>query len=129
MNTRPNAMQRKPLRAIALALTYPALQQLPTAQWDAALARARATEFDLIERIGLLLVMAVVAYLLRWEAQQALELSPPIRYLAQFFAAVLLIVPAAAPFYLRRTRRGLDHELERRDFDARFASPQRSRHD
>lgn len=128
MNARPNAMERKPLRAIALALAYPALQQLPIVQWDAALARARATEFDLLERTGLLLVIAVVAYLLRFDAQQTVELAPPIRYLAQFFAAALLIVPAAAPFYLRRTRRGLDHELKRR-LGTQFVSLQRSRHD
>ena len=128
MNAEPNAMERKPLRTMLLALAYPALQRLPPAQWDAALARARATEFDLIERIGMLLVMAVVAYLLRFEAQQTVELAPPIRYLAQFFAAALLIVPAAGPFFLRRTRRGLDHELERR-LGARFASLPRYRHD
>jgi hypothetical protein len=128
MNAEPNAMERKPLKTMLIALAYPALQRLPSAQWEAALARARATEFDLVERIGMLLVMAVVAYLLRFEAQQTVELALPIRYLAQFSAAALLIVPAAAPFFLRRTRRGLDHELECR-LGARFASLPRSSHD
>lgn len=122
-------MERKPFRTMALALAYPALRRLPFAQWSDALGQARKTEFDLIERIGILAAVAVVAYLLRLEAQQAATLSLPMRYLAQFLAAALLIIPAVGPFYLRRTRRGLDQELERRRLDTRFGPLHRSSHD
>lgn len=127
MNAR--TMERQALKTMALALAYPELRRLPLAQWNEALKLARKTEFDLIERVGILAAIAAVAYLLRQEAQQAAALSLPVRYLAQFLAATLLIVPAVGPFYLRRTRRGLDHELERRRLDARFGPLQRSSHD
>ena len=122
-------MERKALKTMALALAYPALQRLPLAQWSEALGQARKTEFDRIEQIGILAAVAVVAYLLRLETQQAAALSLPMRYLTQFLAAALLLIAAAGPFYLRRTRRGLELELERQHLSDRFTSLLRNHHD
>lgn len=52
--------------------------------------------------------VAFVAYLLGFDAEQALALSPPLRYLIQFVAALPLLVLVVGPVYLRRARRGLD---------------------
>lgn len=107
-------MSGKDLKRIALLCAYPALRKLPHAEWDQALKQARETNFDGIEWIGVLAGIASVTYLLRVDADYAAGLSLPVRYFTQFLAAVPLLVLVVGPFYLRRTRRGLDQAIERR---------------
>lgn len=107
-------MGGKDLKRIALPCAYPALRQLPRAEWDQALKQARETNFDTIEWIGVLAGIALVTYLLRFDTDQATALSLPVRYFIQFLAAVPLLVLIVGPFYLRCTRRGLDQEIDRR---------------
>lgn len=114
MRTDSTPMSGKDLKRIALLWAYPALRPLPPAEWDEALKQARETNFDMIEWIGVLGGIAFVTYLLRFGADQAAALSLPVRYFIQFLAAVPLLVLVVGPFYLRRTRRGLAREIERR---------------
>jgi len=83
-------------------------------EWDEALARAREMSFDTMEWMGIVVGVVFATYLLRFDADQAAALSLPVRYFIQFLAAVPLLALVVGPFYLRRTRRGLDQEIERR---------------
>lgn len=109
-----NTIGGRKLRAITLLLAYPALRQLPKMEWDDALAQAREINFDIMEWMGFAAGVACATYLLRFEADQTAALTLPARYLIQFLAAVPLLALLVGPFYLRRTRRGLDQEIERR---------------
>jgi hypothetical protein len=114
MRTHSPAAGTKGAKGLALLWAYPALRQLPPAQWSQALKRSRNTNFDAIESIGVLAGIALVTYLLQFDAYQAAALALPVRYLIQFLAAMPLLVLFVGPFYLRRTRRGLDQEIQRR---------------
>ena len=97
-----------------LLVVYPALRQLPHPEWGKALQLARETNLDTIEWTGVLAGITCVTYLLRFDADQAAALTLPAQYLIQFLGAAPLLALALGPFYLRRTRRGLDQEIERR---------------
>lgn len=125
MNTDTTPMGPKDLKRIVLLWAYPALRQLPPAEWDEALKQAGEMNFDTIEWTGLLAGIAFVTYLLRFDADQAAALSLPVRYFIQFLAAVPLLGLVVGPFYLRRTRRGLDQEIERRRHGPGQSDPQR----
>ena len=102
------------LKKIAPLLAYPALRQLPRSEWGEALKRARDTDFDMIEWIGLLAGVAFVTYMLRFDADHAAVPSLPVRYFVQFLVAVSLLVLVVGPFYLRRTRRDLEQQIKHR---------------
>lgn len=114
LRTRSTVMSGKGLRTTAVLFAYPALRQLPPVEWDTALAQARETSFDTMEWIGIVAGVVFATYLLRFDANQAAALTLPARYFIQFLAAVPLLTLVVGPFYLRRTRRGLDQEIERR---------------
>lgn len=103
----------KALKRSALSWAMPHLVKLPPADWPQAVQQARETDFDAVERIGVLAAIALTTYLLRFDVNET-ELSLPIRFVAQFVAAVPLLVLLVGPFYLRCLRRGLDHFIERR---------------
>ena len=105
-------MGGKDLQRIALLCAYPALRQLPRAEWDEALKQARETNFDMSEWIGVLAGIAFVTYLLRFDADQAAALSLPsgISSSSCRRAAFALVV---GPF-ICAARRGLDQEIEHR---------------
>ena len=115
--TSSNALQQfgKVLKRSALAWALPHLVRLPSAEWDEAVRQARETHFDALERIGVLAAVALTTYLLRFDANES-EISLPIRFVAQFVAAIPLLILLAGPFYLRCWRRGLEHVIERRHF-------------
>jgi hypothetical protein len=129
MSTKPITMGDKRLKRIALLWAYPALRKIPSSMWNDALEQAKKNEFDMIERVWILAGMAFVTYLLRFDANQVAELSLPIRYLSQFLAALPLIILSVGPVYLRRMRRGLDREIERRHLAGQFDPLRRSHHD
>src|SRR5665811_659487 len=114
MRTDSTPIGGKDLKRMALPFAYPALRKLPLLEWDEALARAREMSFDTMEWMGIVVGVVFVTYLLRFDADQAAALSLPVRYFIQFLAAVPLLALVVGPFYLRRTRRGLDQEIERR---------------
>ena len=90
-----------------LLWAFPRLADLPASEWERVLVRARDAEFDTLERVAMVAGVTFVAYLLGFDAEQALALSPPLRYLIQFVAALPLLVLVVGPVYLRRARRGL----------------------
>jgi hypothetical protein len=94
-------------------LAYPQLRDLPPDQWEGVLTRARATPFDAIELAGILAGVAFAAFALRSDASEPGSLF--IHYLAQFVLALVMLVVLVGPFYLRRTRRGLDLALAQRN--------------
>jgi hypothetical protein len=102
------------LKKTTRLIAYPALRKLPQMEWDDALARARELGFDTMEWMGIIAGIVFATYLLRFDADQAAALTLPVRYFIQFLCAVPLLALVVGPFYLRRTRRGLDQELERR---------------
>lgn len=89
----------------AQVLLYPALRQIPPALRGPALEAAHSTELDWLERLGLVGAIAVSAYLVEpvgkgWEIRS-------LAVFAQLFLAAPLIGVFAAPWLVRRTRRGL----------------------
>lgn len=101
-------------RRTLVTWALPSIEKLHPKDWDEALNKARATDFDMIEKICIFGSLALVTWLLRDDAEAAQTISLPIQYLAQFLAAVPLLTLLAGPFYLRCLRRGLDYEIERR---------------
>ena len=94
-------------------LAYPQLRDLPADQWEGVLSRARDTAFDAIEWAGILAGIAFAAFALRSGAGEPGSLFT--LYLGQFLLALPLLVVLTGPFFLRRTRRGLDVELAQRN--------------
>lgn len=86
----------------------PRIVELPPREWDSAAKQARNVEFDWLETVWVIGGVAFVTYLLRSDPEQAASISVPMRYLAQFAAAVPLLLIIVGPAYLRRARRGLD---------------------
>lgn len=101
------------MKEFALLFAYPALRQLPSHEWDRALVLARGIDFDTLEWMGIVAGVVLATYLLRFDADQARALTLPVRYLIQVLAAVPLLTLVVGPFYLRRTRRGLDQAIRR----------------
>ncbi len=86
----------------------PRLTELPESTWDEAIQKAQAIDFDVVERMALIFGVVGVTYLLRVDAGAAPTVSLPFIYLVQFVEAAFLLILLVGPFYLRRTRRGLD---------------------
>lgn len=86
----------------------PRIIELPPKDWDSAAKQARNVEFDWIETVWLIGGVAFVTYLLRFDPNEVTSISLPLIYLAQFVAAIPLLLIIVGPAYLRRTRRGLD---------------------
>ena len=93
-------------------LAYPQLRDLPPAQWEHALGRARGTPLDGIELAGIVAGVAFAAFALRPGIGTSLSLL--MLYVEQFVLALPLLAILVGPFFLRRTRRGLDLQLAQR---------------
>jgi hypothetical protein len=83
-------------------LVYPELRQLPAPDRLRALRRARRNSFDALELIGIAAGLIVAMMMARYASTR---LSVGNHGLAVIALAVALV--AVAPFFLRRTRRGL----------------------
>ena len=100
---------------IAMMWLYPRLRELPPEAWESMLSKARDTDFDTAEWVGIVGGVAFVAWLLGVEPS-LLTMHPPfIVHLLRFVLALPLLAAVVGPIYLRRTRRGLDRELARRE--------------
>lgn len=94
---------------------YPRLRALPPEQRAAALAEAQAGEFDVVEWIGMVGGTAAVTGLLRLGGEQLAAHPLPLVYFVQFVLALPALALAVGPFFVRRTRRGIERILARRD--------------
>jgi len=102
------------INRIAMMWLYPRLRELPPEAWESMLSKARDTDFETAEWIGVIGGVAFVAWLLGVEPS-VLAMQPRfIVHLLQFVLALPLLAAVVGPIYLRRTRRGLDRELARR---------------
>lgn len=111
-------------RSLAV-LALPRLDELPAAERDEAAERAREIDFDAWERMGMIAGVAVTAYLLRFDLPAVGTVTPTLRYLLQFIAAVPMLTLLVGPFYLRRARRGLDQIIASR----KLAHAKEARHE
>lgn len=91
---------------------YPRLRELPPEAWDNMLGKARDTEFDVAEWVGIVGAMCLVAWFLD---KPAFAIEPRlVAHIVQFSLALPLLAVVVGPLYLRRNRRGLDRELANR---------------
>ncbi|WP_263769311.1 hypothetical protein [Propionivibrio soli] len=120
MSAKQLTARKDNLKVIVLSWVYPALRQLPLSDWDAALRNAKDTESDSFERWWAIAGLGLITYLLAFDGNQTADSSLPARYLAQFLMAVPLIVVVMGPAHVRRVRRGLNKEIERRRSAERF---------
>jgi hypothetical protein len=98
-----------------LRLMYPDLARVPSSHRARVLRAARATELDTSERIGIAGAVGVTAYLLQSTTDAAHGVFAV--SLTQFVLAWPLLSILVAPWLVRRTRRGLQHEAQRFDGD------------
>lgn len=96
-------------------LLLPELGQFPPRDHAQALQKARETNFDILELLGVAFGLVLVTT----ATQYALpDQSLPSRFAAallNFIIAVPLIALVVAPFHIRRLRRGLRTQLKLRD--------------
>lgn len=121
-NLNTSRLWRGALKRGILSWLLPRIIELPPREWDSAARQARNVEFDWMETVWLIAGVAFVTYLLRFDPDQATSVSLPLRYLAQFVAAIPLLLIVIGPVYLRRARRGLDGVI------AAYRSDRRANH-
>lgn len=99
-----------------LVLVYPRLRAWPVARWSEVLARAKSIEFDTLEQIGTLAGVIVAASIV----QPAASFDPGVMavFVARMILAGLVLVMVLVPFFIRRTRRGLDAVYKDKDSPA-----------
>ena len=113
-STAPHRHTVKINRTVMMWL-YPRLRELPPEAWESMLSKARDTDFDTAEWVGVIGGVAFVAWLLGVEPS-LLTMHPPFMvHLLRFVLALPLLAAVVGPIYLRRTRRGLDRELAQRE--------------
>ena len=97
----------------AMTWLYPRLREVPPEGWQSLLGKARDTEFDTLEWVGVVAGVAFVAWAVgRGPVAFTME-TAFIGHLLRFVLALPLLAAVVGPFYVRRTRRGLDQELAR----------------
>jgi hypothetical protein len=111
--TRTSAASLERLEHAVLRFVYPALDRVPANQRNRVLRAARATELDTSERVGVVSAVGVTAYLLQSTSDASEGLLAV--SLGQFLLAWPLLAVLVAPWLVRRTRRGLQHETQRFD--------------
>ena len=92
----------------------PELREFPDSEREAALQAARATSLDALELVGMATGLVVVTAATR-HAVAALAPAPGFAAtVANFLVALPLLAALLGPFHVRRLRRGLREQLERR---------------
>ena len=92
----------------------PELRRFPAVEQDGALKAARETALDLAELIGMAAGLLVVTALTKYALPDA---APSTRFgvaLLDFVVAIPLLAVCLGPFHVRRLRRGLREQLQRR---------------
>lgn len=95
-----------------LAQVFPQLRLWPVREWPALLAQVSGLEFDRFERLGMIAGVVLVTWLLQSAAQ--VEVAPGMVFLTQLLFSLPLLLLVVGPFFLRRTRRGLDQAIRQR---------------
>ncbi|MCC6193949.1 MAG: hypothetical protein IT518_05715 [Burkholderiales bacterium] len=96
---------------------YPDLRKFEATEQDAALRDARSVSFDAIELAGIGAAIAVTVVITRYSTV-GMGLGEGIGSgLANAVVAFVLLLILAGPFYIRRVRRGLSAQLNRRRHD------------
>ena len=105
--------QRQPSRFAQLTTVwlYPRLREVPPASWESMLSKARDTDFEMREWIGVIGGLALVAWLVEAKVSVFTTQAGFIAHLLQFVLALPVMAVLIGPIYLRKTRRGLDREL------------------
>jgi hypothetical protein len=105
---------REPLQPL-IDWFCPELKTFPDGARRDAWRRARRTPFDVTELFGMAAGLVIVTALTGQVIEQGL--APGARFLAgsvNFVIALPLLAVVLGPFWLRRTRRGLRSEIEKR---------------
>lgn len=90
----------------------PELQLLSTQQQGEALQKARETDMDIPELLGVALGLVLVAVATQYALPDGAPLSPLAKALLNFIVALPLMAMAVIPFHVRRLRRGLRMQLQ-----------------
>ena len=102
------------LGKVVQARLYPGLQAHPAESWDELLAKAREADFDNVEWLGVIGGVTAAAWVLGLEFVLLAGQPPLTAYLLRSALALPLLGILVGPAYVRRTRRGLARELQRR---------------
>lgn len=94
------------------SIAYPRLREFPSHERAQALQRARSIEFDVLENLCMVAAVGFSAWLLQGVGEGSGEVF--VRYLVQGALALPLLCCLIGPLLVRRTRRGLDAELAKR---------------
>ncbi len=94
-------------------LLVPELERFPEEDWACVLGRARHTEFDVVELVGLALGVAAAAAVTQYVLPDTQWATRTGAALFNFITAVPLLALVAAPLHLRRLRRGVRAQLQR----------------
>ena len=101
-----------PVMHKAWLLLLPELRSFPPGEQDRALARARGTQLDVVELLGLAFSVVAVAAMTQYGAPGAEVPSRMAAALLNFAVALPLIAVCAGPLHVRRLRRGLREQLQ-----------------
>ena len=93
-------------------LIYPELNRIPLRERATALGSARETPFDGLELAAIALGLALTAGTTRYVVFDGVSHRIE-AFLANFLVAVPLLAVLAGPFFVRRTRRGLQHYMKK----------------
>lgn len=100
------------LKRQLIIFALPRLSEIPSAEWNAAIEKSRAIDFDGVERVAIVISVGFVAALLSFSSEQTESFDFIAQYAIQFALALPMLAALLTPFYLRRLRRGLDAVLE-----------------
>lgn len=95
-------------------LLLPEIRQFPDAERDGALRSARGTALDVVELAGMAAALACVTGLTGYALPETSISTHMVAALLNVVIALPLLALALGPFHLRRLRRGLREQIERR---------------
>jgi hypothetical protein len=93
---------------------YPELKKIDPRDRISALRKAKEVSFDTIEIVGIGIALVLVVTLTRYSVVGMGALGRIGTALANFVVAIPLLLIFAGPFYVRRVRRGLREQMEKR---------------
>lgn len=92
----------------------PELRHFPESERDQALQQAKETSLDVIELVGMAVGLVAVTALTKYSVPDPSMASRFALALVNFAVAMPLLVAVLGPFHLRRLRRGLRSQLQKR---------------
>jgi hypothetical protein len=101
------------VRELSENLLYPEVRPYGRADRDRLLKKASETQLDTLEWLGIIVGLVLVVGITRYSAAGLGLADRAAIAAANFLIALPLLVLAAGPFLVRRTRRGLRSQLHR----------------